>query len=129
MARPKKPVVGTIAWRDLTVKNATRIRDFYAQVVGWKVSRVEMGGYSDFCMLAPATGETVAGICHARGSNAGLPAQWLNYVVVENVERSAANCRKLGGRVLVKPRAMAGGRFCVIRDPAGAVCALYRPPR
>ena len=25
------------------------------------------------------------------------------------------------------PRPLAGGRFCVIRDPAGAVCALYEP--
>jgi hypothetical protein len=23
---------------------------------------------------------------------------------------------------------MGGGRFCVIRDPAGAVCALFTPP-
>ncbi len=129
MARSKKPEIGAIAWRDLTVKNAPKIRDFYKRVVGWKVSPVEMGGYSDFCMLAPATGETVAGVCHARGSNAGLPAQWLIYIIVAYVDRSAARCRKLGGKVLVAPRVMTGGRFCVIRDPAGAVCALYRPPR
>jgi predicted enzyme related to lactoylglutathione lyase len=129
MARSKKSDIGTIAWRDLTVQNATKLRDFYARMVGWKFSPVDMGGYSDFCMLAPATGETVAGICHARGSNADLPAQWLIYIVVADVDRSAAKCRKLGGKVLVKPRPMAGGRFCVIRDPAGAVCALYRPPR
>jgi hypothetical protein len=58
-----------------------------------------------------------------------LPAQWLIYIVVEDVDRSAARRRKLGGKVLVAPRPMEGGRFCVIRDPAGAVCALYRPPR
>jgi predicted enzyme related to lactoylglutathione lyase len=129
MPRAKTPAVGTVVWCDLTVKNAIRLRDFYARIVGWKFSAVKMGEYSDFCMVAPATGETVAGICHARGSNASLPAQWLIYVVVENVERSAAKCRRLGGKVLVKPRPMDGGRFCVIRDPAGAVCALYRPPR
>ncbi len=129
MARAKKTPIGSIAWRDLTVKNATKLRDFYARIVGWKFSSVDMGGYSDFCMQAPASGETVAGICHARGSNAGLPAQWLIYIIVDDVDRSAAKCRKLGGKVLVKPRPMAGGRFCVIRDPAGAVCALYRPPR
>ena len=29
---------------------------------------------------------------------------------------------------MAAPGPMAGGRFCVIGDPAGAVCALYRPP-
>jgi hypothetical protein len=30
--------------------------------------------------------------------------------------------------VLVKPKGMGGyGRFCVIRDPAGAVAALFQP--
>jgi predicted enzyme related to lactoylglutathione lyase len=74
-------------------------------------------------------GVATAGICHARGLNGDLPAQWLIYIVVEDVERSAAACVELGGQVLVAPRDMAGGRYCVIRDPAGAVCALYTPPR
>ena len=86
-----------------------------------------MGGYDDYCMIAPASGETVAGICHARGVNTDVPAQWLVYIVVEDVDRSAAKCVELGGHVIAGPRPMSGGRFCVIRDPAGAVCALYRP--
>jgi predicted enzyme related to lactoylglutathione lyase len=31
-----------------------------------------------------------------------------------------------GGQVLVDPRGLAGGRFCVIKDPGGAVAALYQ---
>ena len=119
--------VGTMAWRDLTVPAAASIRDFYKTVVGWESQDVEMKGYSDFNMIAPDSGESVAGICHARGPNAGLPAQWLMYVVVEDVERSAASCVALGGKVLREPRALGGGRVCVIEDPAGAVCALYTP--
>jgi uncharacterized protein len=48
-------------------------------------------------------------------------------VIVEDVDASARKCTELGGKVIVGPRAMGGGRFCVIQDPAGAVCALYRP--
>lgn len=117
--------IGTLAWRDLTVPDAESIRDFYKTVVGWESQEVEMDGYSDFNMIAPDSGESVAGVCHARGSNAGLPAQWLMYVVVEDVERSAASCVELGGKVLREPGPLGGGRFCVIEDPAGAVCALY----
>ncbi len=117
--------VGTICWRDLTVPDAVAIRDFYQRVVGWESRTEDMGGYSDFHMLAPTTGESVAGICHARGSNADVPPQWLVYITVADVDQSAAKCGEFGGQVVVAPRAMGGGRFCVIRDPAGAVCALY----
>ena len=76
-------------------------------------------------MVEPETGEAMAGVCHARGSNADLPPQWLIYIVVMDVERSARRCSELGGEVMAGPRPLGNGRFCVIRDPAGAVCALY----
>lgn len=62
----------------------------------------------------------VAGICHARGSNADLPPQWLLYFVVEDLDAAVAACTERGGEVVVAPRGLAGGRFGVIRDPAGA---------
>ena len=120
--------VGTVGWRDLTVQDASALRDFYSRVVGWESSPVDMGGYSDFNMTPPGTGEPAAGICHARGSNADLPPQWLQYVIVADVEASARTCVELGGKVVAPVRGMAGGKFCVIQDPAGAVCALFEPP-
>ena len=122
------PSVGTIIWRDLTVPDAAAIRDFYARVVGWRSESVSMGNYNDFNMLPPDSHEPAAGICYARGPNADLPPQWLIYIVVEDVDQSATDCMKLGGAVVSPARGMAGGRFCVIRDPAGAVCGLYQPP-
>jgi len=121
--------VGTICWTDLTVQDAERLRDFYAGVVGWDWSPVEMGGYSDFNMQVPGSEESAAGVCHARGVNADLPPQWLVYLTVEDVDASARKCVELGGEVIAGPRELGGGRFCVIRDPAGAVCALYGPAR
>ena len=123
----QKPEVGSIAWTDLTVDNAEKIRDFYTEVVGWSSSPVDMGGYEDFSMTMPETGAATAGICHARGSNAGLPTQWLVYIIVESVDRSIERCKRLGGEVIVQPKGMGEhGRYCVIRDPAGAVAALFQ---
>lgn len=70
-----KQEVGAITWADLTMPNAEAGKDFYRQVVGWKFEPVAMGEYNDFNMNAPGSGKTMAGICHARGVNAGLPAQ------------------------------------------------------
>ena len=126
---PDNPPFGKIFWTDLTVPDAAQVRDFYSQVVGWKPEEVNMGGYSDYTMLIPGVGQPAAGICYARGSNADLPAQWLVYILVPDVEAAAERCRSAGGKVIVGPREMGDGRFCVIQDPAGAVAALYANPK
>lgn len=116
---------GKIGWIDMTVDDAPKVRDFYKAVVGWGSEEVSMGEYADYSMTT-SDGQAVAGICHARGSNAELPAGWLIYITVKDVEDSASTCIAHGGEVLVAPTGLGGGRFCVIRDPAGSVAALYQ---
>ena len=96
MTTPPPPLPGRIGWVDLTVADAPTVRDFYAAVAGWTPQALSMGDYDDYVMLAP-DGTPHAGVCHARG-----------------------------GQVLSGPRnAGPSGRFAVIQDPAGAVCALF----
>ena len=119
--------VGKIAWTDLTVPDAENLRSFYSRVTGWTSEPVSMGDYSDFSMVPPADGDPVAGICHARGGNADLPPVWLIYIIVEDLEASLEACIDGGGKVLVGPKGMGpGSSYAVIKDPAGAVCALYQ---
>jgi len=126
----EKAGVGSVTWTDLAVEDAERIRDFYSAVVGWTASGVDMGGYDDFNMNDPVTGAPVAGVCHARGGAADLPPVWLIYVNVEDIEKSIARCVELGGQVISGPKGMGGqGRYCVIRDPAGAALALFEPAK
>ncbi len=119
--------VGTICWTDLTIDDAESLKDFYSDVVGWKPEPCSMGDYNDFNM-STADGTAIAGICHARGSNAAHPRQWLIYLTVEDADKSADRCVERGGTVLVGPKDMGSqGRYCVIQDPAGAVAALIAP--
>jgi len=123
-----KPEMGTFGWFDLTVDDAPAIRDFYQAVVGWTSSPLSMGEYDDYVMATPDSGTPVSGVCHARGTNAGLPAQWLLYVNVPDIEASRAACEDKGGTCLTPVKTMAGhGSYCVIKDPAGAVMALFQP--
>lgn len=124
MSTQQQSQVGQIVWRDLTVKDAKQVQDFYCKVIGWRSEPQTMGDYDDFNMNSPGDGETVAGICHARGGNASIPPQWLMYIQVEDVDASAKRCAELGGKVIDGPRAMGEQQFCVIQDPAGAVAAL-----
>ncbi|HEY6553357.1 MAG TPA: VOC family protein [Vicinamibacteria bacterium] len=128
MSEAAKPKPGTITWCDLTVSDAPRLRDFYRDVVGWEPQAVSMGDYDDFSMLVPGTSDAAAGVCHARGSNGDIPPQWLVYINVADADAAAARAVERGGQLVVSPRDMGGGRFCVIRDPAGAVFALFQHP-
>ena len=121
------PKIGAIGWIDLTIDDAERVKDFYERVVGWQASPVDMGGYSDYSMNRPGDGEASSGICHARGSNADQPPQWMLYITVADLEQSLKRCAELGGKQVTEIKSMGDmGRFCVIRDPAGAVCALWQ---
>ncbi|MCA1610531.1 MAG: VOC family protein [Acidobacteria bacterium] len=122
--------IGRIGWIDLTVPDADSVPDFYRSVVGWNSTDVDMGGYND-CSVHAGPGEApVAGICHARGSNAALPPQWVVYITVADLDESLRKCVELGGQIVHGPAACGGqGRFRVFRDPAGAIAALYQPVR
>ena len=119
--------VGKVGWIDISVDEAGGLRDFYQEVVGWESDAVSMGEYTDYTMKMPANGEEISGICHSRGSNADLPGGWLIYIIVADVEASAVICTEKGGKLIIEPRELAGGRFCVIEDPSGATAALYQP--
>lgn len=128
MKADKPTEIGSIIWVDLTVEQAEKVRDFYAEVVGWESDPVDMGGYNDFNMLSPGDGSARAGICFRRGMNADLPPLWLVYITVTDLEKSIHRCEQLGGSLVSGPKGEAEtGRYCVIQDPAGAVAALYQP--
>ena len=111
------PSLGAIEWCDLTVPDAAALRPFYEQVVGWQVNEHSMGDYADFVLSGE--GGAAAGLCHARGANAGMPPQWLLYVRVADVDASAARCQ--ARRPRARQAALDGGhRFCAVQDPAPA---------
>ena len=120
--------IGKIGWLDLTIPDAGRAREFYRKVVGWTSQGVDMGGYEDFTLHA-ASGQPVAGLCNARGLNVSLPPVWLPYFTVADVVMSARNAEVLGGRLRSPVRSAGMGRFCVVEDPTGAICALFEPNR
>jgi predicted enzyme related to lactoylglutathione lyase len=125
MSDTGKPAVGTVGWMDMTVKDAVAVKDFYRDVVGWTATGLDMGGYEDFLMIPAGSQMPAGGICHARGPNADMPGGWLVYITVESLDRSLERVTALGGKVRSKVRDGGMGRYCVVEDPSGAVCALF----
>jgi uncharacterized protein len=120
--------VGHIAWLDLTITNAASTAEFYKQVVGWSVQDLAMKheavDYADYLMQG-ANGKAVAGVCHARGVNAGLPPVWLIYLPVGDVDESLRRVAEEGGTVLRSIKGKDGAYvYAAIQDPVGAVFAI-----
>ena len=113
---------GTVGWIDLTVGQADQVRDFYRQVVGWGVSEVEVEDHVDYSMTAD--GVDVAGVCWRRGVNANVPAGWIPYFVVTDLEASLRAVREGGGEIVQVRQEQSNG-IAMIKDPSGAVCALW----
>ncbi len=115
--------IGTQGWLDLTVDDADAARAFYSSVLGWTPNGIQMtdeqGAYEDHVMLA---GEApVGGICNRRGDNHKLPPVWLPYFVVASLETALATALSQGAELIDGRQKMA-----VVRDPAGAVFALWQ---
>jgi len=116
---------GHIAWLDLTVPNATAIRDFYKQVLGLESGAVEMqdgdGAYADYTLL-DGNGDACAGVCHARGQNVGIPPVWMIYLPVGDMEESLRRVEEEGGKVVKSVQGEDGTYFyAAVVDPVGVV--------
>ncbi|SEL79739.1 VOC family protein [Parapedobacter koreensis] len=119
---------GAIVSADLTVADAEAARDFYQAVIGWSVDEMPMKdgaeSYSDYIMK-DADGNWAGGVCHHRGTNVGIPPQWIVYINVTDVEASVKRCIELGGTVIKESKDESGKyNYAIISDPFGAVLGL-----
>lgn len=122
------PPMGRIMWVDLTVPNASATRDFYREVVGWTVQELEMRDgeerYADYVMNG-GDGDSAAGVCHARGTNVGLPPVWMIYLPVGDIAESLRIVEEEGGKVIKASKGKDGKYvYAAIQDPVGVALAL-----
>lgn len=114
---------GQFSWYDLMTPDAAPATKFYPAVVGWETQEWDVAAYT----MWTADGEAIGGInlMTAEQAAQGVPAHWLGYVSVDDVERAAAKVTSLGGRVMHGPEDIPEvGRFAIIQDPQGAILAL-----
>jgi uncharacterized protein len=116
-------ILGRAMWLDLTVENATELRDFYAAVIGWSYAGLQVEDHEDFVM-GTASGESIAGVCHRLGPNAGIPPVWVPYFVVADLAASLAEAKRRGATEIAGDLETG---YVLLRDPAGAVFALSVP--
>jgi uncharacterized protein len=108
--------VGALCLNQLNTSDPDAARSFYAGLFGWTFQGIESGGQSYWGIN---NGERLNG-----GMMQGTPSSWLAYFTSADADASAARIGELGGRVLVGPAPVPGGRIVVAADPQGAAFAL-----
>ena len=98
-------------------------RDFYADLCGWQVERVQTscGSY----VALGTGGEVGAGVVQCP---AARPV-WLPYVEVPDVGEMTDRARLLGAAVLLEPREGPAGWRSVVATKAAGEIALWQPKR
>jgi predicted enzyme related to lactoylglutathione lyase len=115
-------VPGTPAWNELLTYETTGVAKFYETVFGWSVTASRR--YPQWSIDGADFGGMVTmddKFPHE------VPAHWLPYFAVEDVDTAAADTTDGGGTVLMEPTSPPDGpRIAVLRDPQGAMFGVYR---
>lgn len=114
---------GTFCWTDLSTRDAAGAKAFYSGLFGWDAVDIPVEG-GTYTMLR-IDGRDVCALAE-RGADQGPPA-WLSYVSVTDADEVAAQAASAGATVVVAPfDVMDAGRMAVLRDPTGAIFAVWQ---
>lgn len=123
-----KHIPGSFCWVELTTTDLAGAKHFYSELFGWSTSDQPAGDHGVYTMFLKG-GRQVGGLFQRTDEMAaqGIPPNWMGYIAVEDVDKSVAKVRELGGQVVVEPmEVMEEGRMAVISDPTGAVVSLWQ---
>lgn len=131
MAEMTAHAPGTFCWVELDTTDPAGAKRFYGELLGWSAVDVPVGEGMTYTLLKLRGLDAGAlyGMPDAERAQ-GVPPHWNSYVAVADADASAAKARALGGTLLMEPFDVADvGRMAVVRDPQGAVLAVWQPGR
>ncbi len=114
-------------WYELLTSDVDAAKAFYTALIGWGTTDMSAGGqpYTMWTVSEAPVGGLMALPDEAKA--AGAPPHWLGYVSTSDVDATAAETSRLGGKVLKEPTDIPDmGRFAILADPQGAVFAVYK---
>ncbi|MDT9701353.1 VOC family protein [Streptomyces sp. P17] len=112
---------GSLGWVELMTRAPERAVAFYTTLFGWSVNASEH--YTRWGIEGADFGGMVT---MDEKFPHEVPAHWLPYFAVADVDDSAATATEAGGTILMEPTSVPEGpRIAVLRDPQGAVFGVY----
>jgi predicted enzyme related to lactoylglutathione lyase len=117
-------------WYELMTTDGSAAAAFYGELTGWKAQKSPMPNM-DYTLFNAGAAQVAGAFTLSKEAIAGgAPVAWVGYIGVANVDKSAAELRASGGKVLRGPDDIPGvGRFAMVTDPQGAAFALFSSAR
>ncbi|HVV53064.1 MAG TPA: VOC family protein [Polyangia bacterium] len=110
-------------WHELQTRDCARALRFYQAFCGWTTSDASAGSPRER-HLCSRDGVALGAITVSQAPP-HVPAFWLPFLALADLDGTLAAARKLGARVLREPALVPGaGRLAVAVDPQGAVFGL-----
>ena len=117
---------GSFAWLELATRDYEAAFEFYSKLFGWQViRRMDMGPQGVYLIFG-SDGVQRGGIYKMHQERSSKP-YWLPYAEVASADSAAAAATAAGGRILVGPMDVPGGRMVQLLDPSGAIFAVHSP--
>jgi predicted enzyme related to lactoylglutathione lyase len=114
-------VPGAMTWNELHTGDIEGAISFYSELFGWSTEAMDTGGGPAYHVIR--NGERTNG--GIMGTQPGEPPNWVPYFAVSSLGETVSNVEAGGGQKLAGPIPMPSGQIAVLRDPQGAVFALW----
>ena len=112
---------GQFSWNELVTTDIEGATAFYTHLLGWTTT-----SFGPDYTLFNKEDKNAGGMMKV--PQPGMPAQWVAYICVEDVDATAAKAVELGGRVMAPPFDVPSiGRIAVLIDPQGATIGVFKP--
>jgi predicted enzyme related to lactoylglutathione lyase len=108
---------GCMVWNELASPDVARAAAFYRDLLGWE-AEPDATGYATIMVGGVPNG----GI---RPLQDGEQPAWLVYFSTPSADAAVKAVREAGGAIIAGPMDVTVGRIALVRDPQGAVLALY----
>ncbi len=121
-----EPPVGNLSWNELATDDGAKALDWSRELFGWaRDAEHDMGPLGIYRIFRDgAEGPFPVGGVFDRPKE--MPAAWIFYTRVEDLDGKLAKLEALGGQVLNGPMEVPGGdRIAQCLDPQGAAFALH----
>ena len=117
---------GSFGWNELVTSDVEAAKKFYASMLGWEAETQTMAAGIDYTMFKKGDAP-VAGMIAISPEMGPVPPHWLSYVNSDDVTADLAKAKAAGATILKDEMEIPNtGTLAIIRDPQGAVFALWK---
>jgi predicted enzyme related to lactoylglutathione lyase len=116
-----------MGWAELNARGFEKAEPFYKKLFGWGEKKTDAVGENPEYTEFQLHGESIAGGMEMNPMvPAQVPSYWMVYFNVDNVDKAFDKVVKEGGKEMLAPQDMPGGRFAIVSDPQGASFGLLK---